>query len=198
MADRLEIINWSFLSIGEQTITSLDDGSKNADLASELYPRVKELELSGNIWNFAKKIDVLSPISSEDLPKSEEFSTVFKLPSDCIRLVKIGNRFFETEDTSNFFINNKRIYSRKELDSLTIIYMSNDVNEQYFSPSFAKALSLALAQEFIYSLNNNENKLNRIQRDYAIYIKKAKRINGLSKPNTRRQDGYIINKRYRR
>lgn len=196
MANKLEIVNWALRYIGESEITSLDDNNKNSKIVKAQYELTKQNELVKNIWNFSKRIVTLSPLD-ETLPDTNEFKAVFKLPADCIRLIKIGNVFYDIEETGQYYINNGRVYTRRNQTSLKILYVSKDTNESLFDPTFSKALALALAKDIVVTLNNDMQKLQLVGVQYSQEIRRARRTNGISKPNSRISDGYIVNQRYR-
>lgn len=50
-----DLCNTALTAVGDRHISSLTDGSRNADLCATLYPMVRDRLLRGHPWNFAMK-----------------------------------------------------------------------------------------------------------------------------------------------
>ena len=87
MASKIEIINMSLTRLGEQPINALDEGSEPANIVSRVYDIALKSELTRWPWTFATTTAELAEVS-EDPP---DFSNVFQLPADFVKIVSIIN-----------------------------------------------------------------------------------------------------------
>lgn len=190
---KLDIVNWALRMMGETPIVSLTAPQNAAQVASQLYPLVIKSELVKNIWNFAKETVVLSPVVKEI---DDEFASVFKLPTNCLRILGYGNQYndysYQESIKNQIYVNDGYVYCKSETESLKVTYINGAVMEADFDPSFAKSSACALAVEMVYPLKNSENKRDRLLNDYNISIRGAKRISALSNPPIRKSNGSIM------
>ena len=85
MAD-YDIVNVALRRIGASAITSLSDGSNNADVASDIYAEVRDTLLRSHPWNFATKRVQLT--DSGNTP-AFEFDYAYSLPADWLRTISV-------------------------------------------------------------------------------------------------------------
>jgi len=85
MSSETDICNMSLDRIGHQTITSLDQGTKAADLCSRNYARVRDALLRSHPWNFAIKRATLALTATTP---NHEFDYQHSLPSDCLKVIR--------------------------------------------------------------------------------------------------------------
>jgi hypothetical protein len=86
MASSTDIVNEALRLLKAERITSLTDGSNNANKANDIYEEVRDTLLRGHNWNFATKRQKLA--LSATAP-TFEFDNAFPLPSDWIRTISV-------------------------------------------------------------------------------------------------------------
>lgn len=87
----VDIANLALARLGQQPITSLlVPDSPTADICELFYDATLREMLRKYIFNFSRKTTSLSP--SADAPTHPEFTRGYALPSDFIRLLKLGDR----------------------------------------------------------------------------------------------------------
>ena len=82
----IKICNRALARIGAPSITSFDDGSREAEVLTELYEHTYETVLTEAPWNFAKKDTELAQDATA--PTDANYSYRYLLPSDYMNLVK--------------------------------------------------------------------------------------------------------------
>lgn len=82
-----EICNLALTSIGASMISSLDEGTKAADLCTLHYPRCRRALLRAHPWNFA--IARVTLALSSTTP-NHEFGYQHALPADCLKVIRTG------------------------------------------------------------------------------------------------------------
>lgn len=138
-----DLANRALRLLKANRITSLTDGSKNANVMNDVFTSERESLLRNHAWNFATKLTTLS--RSATTP-SFEFDYGYVLPSDWLRSVRV-----QDNDAGTGTIH----YREGELDGegvilassetlyLTYIYTVTDPNRM--SADFHTALVYALA-----------------------------------------------------
>jgi hypothetical protein len=86
MASEVGICNSALIKIGASRITSLTEGSKNANLCAEQYAKLRDAELRAHLWNFATSRQKLAQISGAPV---SGFEFHYQLPSDWVRTVAV-------------------------------------------------------------------------------------------------------------
>lgn len=86
MASEVGICNSALMKIGATTITSLTEGSKNANACNEQYAKLRDDLLRSHTWNFATKRVKLAQLASTP---TFEFDFEYQLPADWLRTVAV-------------------------------------------------------------------------------------------------------------
>ena len=86
MASDTSIANQAMRMLKANRITSLTDGSNNANAANDVFAEVREELLRSHAWNFATKRQKLAQLSTVPV---FEFDNAYALPSDWIRTVSV-------------------------------------------------------------------------------------------------------------
>jgi len=83
MATETECVNDALGQIGSSRVTSISDGSTNANLCLTFYPTLRDGLLRSHFWNFALKWQELA----QDLPAPTiGYAYSYELPSNFLRL----------------------------------------------------------------------------------------------------------------
>lgn len=83
MASETEVCNVALARLGSQRITSLSDGSPNANYCNDLYDTERKALLRRYEWAFARKRASLPTVTGTP---AWGFENAFQLPSDCLQL----------------------------------------------------------------------------------------------------------------
>lgn len=149
VASDVEIMNSALIKLGAERIITRTDENKRARLCDEQYDKIRDDVLRAHPWKFAVRRVELTPIS----PKPDnygDYSNVFNLPSDCIRLLELVNcninEVWDTEDR----------YLLANYTPVTIRYISRVSNVSKFDDNFCEVLAWHLAADIAYALTGNQ------------------------------------------
>jgi hypothetical protein len=82
---KVEICNFALMDIGQRSIQSLEEASREANLCKLTYDRCRKEVLRIHPWRFAVTKVLLALKDVED----SEYSFVYALPSDCLRVLLV-------------------------------------------------------------------------------------------------------------
>lgn len=161
---KLELINSALSRCGVEPLTSLDVQNKAAKVALTQY-NLSLLEcLNDTTWNFA--------IARIELSQSGEpvfgYNAKYDLPSDCIRVISVDGQ-------EPYKVEGKTIVTNT-LELIKIKYLKL-VDESLFTPSFAKAFVLKLAEDISYHLVQSASLQSAIASEAERYIRRARSYN---------------------
>ena len=158
-----DICNLALVKLGAETITSLEDGTRNATLCSRVYDLVRQEVLRAHPWNFAmKRINVTSSAPTPAF----EWARGFTLPADCLR-------FWRMYDLSVAYrLEGRRILSDET--SINIIYIYDNEDESTFDANFREALALKLASQLGYAVTGSSTPVQLFNELYERVLKQAK------------------------
>lgn len=87
----VDIANLALDLLSQSPITSLVNPQEpQADVMARWYDQIRRLLLRKYIFNFARKVVLLTPSASA--PSHPEFVNAYALPNDLIRILKLGDR----------------------------------------------------------------------------------------------------------
>jgi hypothetical protein len=141
----IQICNRALRLLNHSSITSLEDGTTEAEACKFLYANVKAELLSSYPWKATIKSVVLSPIhlnSEQHNNLKLSFQYKFILPTDCLRIISLNG-------SNNYMKDGLYLYAYTNVANLN--YISN-IKEEEFNISFSYLLSLKLALEMSYNL----------------------------------------------
>lgn len=90
MASQVDISDLALSILGEPTIASLGDNSNAARVINVEYDMIRRGLLMGpGTWRFSMKRASLPSLTAQ--PVSGPFTTMFAQPSDCLRILQVGD-----------------------------------------------------------------------------------------------------------
>lgn len=153
----IELCSRALLKVGARPITSFEDGTVEAGVASSLYPTVRDGLLSAYPWSFAtdKSTLVLDQRTGD-----------FPLPVDCLRVLSV--------DTGGipYRIRGRRVETDAP-DPITTTYIARP-DEADFPPFFLLALIACLTAEFCIPLTDSTSRWEGLQKMADIELRRAK------------------------
>lgn len=147
----LQIINTALVKLGAFKITSLGDGSTEAEMASALYAPVRDALLSAYPWGFATAQVTLSTPSVT--PPVADYSVAFDLPDDHLRTLSVG------AGGDGAGVSYRQAGLRIECDTspITITYIRR-LDAGDYPPYFDMVLVARLAAELCVPLTENASR----------------------------------------
>ena len=92
MASQVDIANLALSILGKPSIASLADNSNAARVISIEYDLIRRGMLEGpGIWRFSVKRASLPSLTT--VPVSGPFTTMYAMPTDCIRTLQVGDMY---------------------------------------------------------------------------------------------------------
>jgi len=158
----VEIVNSALNKLGEDTISSLTDDSKQAILANQQYEPIRKELLRSHPWNFA--ISRVELAQTSNTP-AFEFDNEFLIPSDVLRILGVEN-----PSRGKFVIEHNATDNTKVLltnDSpIKIKYLKDVTDVTKFDPNFSEVFSARLAAEFALNLTG---KMSIMEKMFNLY-----------------------------
>ena len=193
MSSNTDIANVTMRLLKANRITSLTDGSNNANAANDVFVEVRDDLLRSHNWNFGQKWAKLAQLTTTPV---FEFDNAYALPSDWIRTVSVHDNdagagtlvYREGEIDDQGVI----LHSADEL-WMRYIYRVTDPNRMAadFRTAFAYALALAIPGVSNLSAAREE----RLEKRADSRLRRAKHSDALGSAPEQRPVGSWITSR---
>lgn len=187
MPSVVDICNKALDKLGHGPITSLDDGTKAANLCNRNWEMVRDEVLREHPWNFAIKRTVLA--ASTEAP-AWGFSNKFTLPADNLRVIEVRDM-----STGDYQVEDGAILADEEALYIRYIYKVADPNR--YDTHFVDCVSDRLAYELCEALTQKST--NERQFFLTVYqesLVAAKRTDGQENPPQQFEEDDWISVRY--
>ena len=171
MASEVEICNSALVKLGEGTagrITSLTEGSPNANFCNEQYAKLRDQMLRKHLWNFAKERVKLAQISGEPV---SGFDYRYQLPSDSLRVVAVHDND-ASRGRVRYEIKGDRLLS--DANEIYLIYVRKVTDPNEMDPLFRECLAIALAEDIALAVTGSQPLQERMRGKLRTEIATAK------------------------
>ena len=194
VASETQIINFALRALGGRRITSLSDGSNNANAASDLYEMVRDQVLRSHNWNFA-----ISRVELAELAAVPDFGFDHQhaLPSDWIRTVSVhdndaglGGLEYKEETTGTqrvILTNSATVYLR---------YVSKITDTTLYPADFVVALAIELAKRLAIAIPGSNTIKADLDEDVRRLVLGAKSTDAMGSTPERRPPGSWVSARF--
>lgn len=173
--------------IGGSRITSLTDGSKNANVANDIFDDLRDDLLRSHPWNFATKRVQLA--QSTTTP-AFEFDYAYPLPSDWLRTVSVhandagtGTVFFREE------LNGTQRAILSSANQLWLRYIAQITDPNLMPPDFRRAFHTALARDMAVPVAASNTLQQTMDAEAKRVLARARSADGLGSFPERRPRG---------
>lgn len=190
MSSDTDIANVAMRLLKAQRITSLTDGSNNANAANDVFTEVRDDLLRAHNWNFATKRQKLAQSSTAP---TFEFENAYPLPADWMRTVSVHDN-----DAGAGTV----IYKEEEVDDQGVIVTSADelwiryiyrvTDPNRMAADFRVAFSYALALAIPGVSNLSAAREDRLEKRAKRRLDKAKHSDAVGSTPERRPAGSWI------
>ena len=145
MASEVSICNRALALLGANTITSLSDGSTEANVCNAVYADARDAVLRGYPWSCAIQRATLAQLSPDPV---WGFDKAYSLPNDphCLAVL-------ELKETTTYRIEGRTLVCNT--DTATIKYVARITDPAQFDPALVFALASRIAAEVAYALTQN-------------------------------------------
>ena len=172
----------ALLKIGTRSISSFDEGTAEAEVASSLYSPTRDAMLSSHSWSFATAQATLPRL---DVIPVADYQYAFQLPSDYLRVLSAGAGRGRGLD---YRIQEKRLHT--DVPEVVLSYVFRP-NESDFPPFFDQALIARLAAEFCIPLTDSTSRTETLLNIAETETKRA-RITDTMQETNRAIDDYPL------
>lgn len=204
MASEVEIANRALSKLGELRITSLDDASKPARAMKARFAFLRDAELAAYAWRFAvTRVKLAASVAAP----SWGYARIFPRPVGDLRPLRVNGAYvdmrtigvqFESTGVNNFEQAYQIIGGEIHTDlraPLEYEYVASVANSGLWDQLFAEALACRLAVDAAEELTQSGPKTQVVMMQYDEAIKKARRINALYAPPSRKPSGSFMQAR---
>ena len=195
MTAETDIVNVALRLIGADTITSLTDGTPNANAANDLYTEARDSLLRAHPWNWATK---RKKLARSGTAPAYGYDYAYPLPSDWIRTLEVhnndegvGNTYFTVE-----VVNDKRCILSDEED-IYLRYVAKVTDVNMMPPDFRRTLEYALARDLAPRVSESNTLADRYTELAERHLSKARSTDGMGAPQPRRPVGSWVTSRFR-
>ena len=186
---KVQICNFALQEIGEESIISLSDNTVQAQQCNLRYDSVRRAVLEDHPWNFALARASLALTADTDV--FGDFSNIFTLPSDCLRVIMTDREAEITLGTDPLFNGYKTVgfsttYTGRDRykiegrnfyyddDVAKVLYIKDLEDTTIFSPLFVEAFALLLSSRIAYKITGSRSLAMEKEQAYTNLIKAAK------------------------
>lgn len=191
MISQIQIINRALIKLGQNSITSITENTTTAKTMSSIYDLTRKSLLRAYTWHFSITKADLAAIAGET---SQDYSYVYRLPSDCIRLIKVHD-VPSISETSAYMIRNNCILTNIE-SPIHIEYIEDCTTEALFDPNFSVVLANLLASEACNRITQNLKLKQTLDFDTQVSLGVAKRSNAIESVSHLSEETTWITSRY--
>lgn len=174
MSSQVDLCNKALRRLGEDPIFSLDSNSTWGRRCLTALPEVIRTVLSLDVWRSCTKRAELA--AEQEVPIG--YTSAYPLPADCLRVAALKQSQYQ-----DWSIEGNRILTKQAQDtSLQIMYVSEVVDPNKYTPTLYEAIALGLAHELSgYSTATNVAK-DEIYQFYLMAVAVAQEVNNKENP----------------
>lgn len=158
--------------LGEQSITSLTDGTIRANLCKTHYPVLRDALLEEHPWNFAMKRQALAVLA--DAPEFK-WTRQFQLPSDLLRIVDVD------PPQTDYEIDGTALACDETAIEVRYVYRITDVTK--FPSLFVLAVEFLLASKIAPVLKVDAGITGSMVEMGNMWLRKAKVADAQNQPS---------------
>ena len=173
MSDATAICNSALAKVGAARITSLTEGSRNANLCAELYDACRDDLLRAHSWNFAA--------ARAKLAKAAEapafgFASAHVLPADWIRCIAAygeaaGGRALRYRIEGGHLLS--------DAEDVYLRYVRRVAAVNLMPPDFRAALACLLARELAVPIAQSNTLEEKLEARFRSRLRRARSTDGL-------------------
>jgi len=181
VSTKIDICNMALDHLHVAPITSIDSPTtKEERIVARWYDNTRRAVLRMHSWNFSIKTVELTPLVS---PPDLDWSHQYNLPSDYIRVIRIGEKITPTR---HYDIQDAKLLINAE-GPLQFRYVFDNLIIADYEPLFIETLALDLAINLAFPLTGNLNVLNTVKALRDEKRMSAYHVDGQERPPRRRE-----------
>lgn len=161
----VSICNIALTMLGEKSITSLGDDSKQARYCALRYGDVRNAVLRAHPWNCALARAQLARLADDP---AFGWAYQYELPNDYLRMVRLENM----ED--EYVIEGSALLT--DISPCRIIYVKLLTDTTQFDPLLVEAIACRLAWELAKPVTGSTDLMDRMEKKYDTILREARSI----------------------
>ena len=169
MASVTSTCNRGLQLLGAARILDITDNTRNGRACNACYDALRQSELRKHRWRFAIKRVVLSPLVEVD-PHSE-FSYIFQLPADCLKILKPEN-----DPYCDWQLEGRKLYTNSTA-VLNLRYIADITDPNTMDSTFREMLSAKMAEAMCEEITQSNSKKADAMAAYKLANSEAKKAN---------------------
>ena len=189
----LQLCNQALAHLGITTeITSLSDGSREADACARYLPMSLDDVLREWSWPFANVVELLSQMGQTIIT----WDYLYTYPTSAVTIHAVfdegstDTRF--QKDYEITYLEGTTLAIASNLDDAYVEYTKRVTNAEIWDAKFTKALSYYLAASMAKQLTGDDKVATGLMQIYGGYIAEAKRTSGAEKlKQPEQKQGYV-------
>lgn len=158
----VDIANDAFDRLRSDTISALDDGSTNADLASRYLYKLRDLLIQTYDFVFARSRTTLNQLSTAP---AFEWSYAYQLPNDCLDVI-------QTYPRSDYIVEGDQLLTNES--SCSVIYKKQITDPNKIPVTVRMAISSALASALAIPLAKSQAEQQKLEGEAMFWAQRAK------------------------
>jgi hypothetical protein len=169
MTTAVSICSNALLMLGDNPISSFDESTDRARLASNLWPTARDYVLRSHPWNCATKRVVLAP--EAEVP-AFDWTAQFLLPGDTLRVMSVGER----GERPPYKVESGKILMNATVCKL--LYIWRNENPGTWDSMLVWGMTVAMRSIFSYGIAQSATLEQVIDQALREVLKKARATDG--------------------
>lgn len=172
MPSKIEIANRALTKVGAESIISLTDNVKRAQIMNSMFDMIMDAELRRNRWKFSIRRDSLPALVSAP---AWGYSYAYQLPADFLALVQVNDFYVRgLKQRAPWSVEGGQILTDFSAP-LKIRYVAKVSSIDLLDPLFVEVLACKLALESCEALTQSAQKRQLAANEYDFAVSEAAR-----------------------
>ena len=167
----VQICNMALAKIGNYSITSLDDATKEARACKVFYPFLRNEMLQSHPWNFAmSRADISAALTTTP---AFQWDYAYTLPADCLRVWELYG------STAEWVCEDWQLLTNQDAE-IYIRYIKLIETTGRYSPAFDSCLATRVGAELATKLADDKKmRLELLNELYTVQLPNAYALNAM-------------------
>jgi len=195
MASVVEICNSALNMLGGNNIIALTEDSKNARLLNQRYESVRDQVFRSHTWNcLIKRVE----LAQDTATPTHEYSKQYTLPSDCLRVLKVGGHHngssSDLDAGQKFKIEGRKLVTDES--TIYLIYIAKITDPNEYDTLLIETLAAKLAAELCYAITSSTSLASQLVELYMDKLREARFVDATEGTADNLDSSSFINARY--
>jgi len=175
ISSKVDACNWALRLLGQESISSFDDGTILSDMCADAFEAVLRSELEANTWFFSRTLGQIS--ASETAPDFGK-DYVYPYPADWVKLDNLSYELGTWDRDWELKADGIHTDEEGPLD-VPYIYLEDDPSK--WNGGFSKVFAYALAIDLVEDVTSSNVKKEQLEKEYRQALRDAKKSKGIQK-----------------